>query len=147
MAEGAVNSGLGLTPIAPFDPMSDPTSLSQRWKLWKRRFEAYAVALNIKDDKQKRAVLLYQVGEATQDIFETFTETGEDYKTAVSKLDDYFSPKKNIDYEIFQFRKAVQQPGETIDQYSTRLRKLESNCEFPDLNRELKSYRTVCQTT
>ena len=42
-------------------------------------------------------------------------------------------------YEIFQFRKAVQQSGEMVDQFATRLRKLASICEFPDLAKELKS--------
>ncbi len=92
--------------LPPFDPVSDPTSLSQRWKSWKQRFETYLVALNIAEDKQKRAVLLYQAGQLqeTQEIFDTLTETGEDYKTALDKLDAYFLPKKNVDYETFQFR-------------------------------------------
>ena len=70
-----------------FDPISDPTSISQRWKKWKRRFETYLVALNIKDDTQKRALLLYQAGEATQDIFDTLSGTGEDkdYTIALEK--------------------------------------------------------------
>ena len=31
MAEGPI-TGLGLAAIAPFDPISEPTSLGQRWK-------------------------------------------------------------------------------------------------------------------
>lgn len=58
--------------------------------------------MNVTDDKQKRA-LLYQADLETQEIFETLTGTGDDYKTAQEKLDAYFSPKKNVDYEIFQF--------------------------------------------
>ena len=96
-------------------------------------------AMNITNDKQKRAVLLYQVGQATQEIFDTLPDTGDDFDTAMTKLDSYFPPKKNVDYEIFKFRTTVQNAGETIDQYATRLRKLASNCEFPDLPRELKS--------
>ena len=83
-----------VTPLAPFDPVSDPaTSISQRWKTWKRHFrETYLVALNIKDDTQKPALLLYQAGEATEEIFDTLADTGEDkdynlcYKIAIEKL-------------------------------------------------------------
>ena len=57
----------------------------------------------------------------------------------MEKLDNYFTPKKNMTYEIFQFRKAVQQSGETVDQFATRLRKLASTSEFTDLAKELKS--------
>ena len=81
-------------PLPLFDPVSDPTSISQRWKAWKRRFETYLVALNITDDKQKRALLLYQAGQETQEIFDTLTDTKDDYKTAVDKVDEYFLPKR-----------------------------------------------------
>ena len=57
----------------------------------------------------------------------------------MTKLNEYFTPKKNVDYEIFKFRTMTQNAGETIDQYTTRLRKLAANCEFPDMERELKS--------
>ena len=105
------------------------------------RFETYLVAVNVKDNAQKRALLLYQAGEATQVIFDTLPETGEDddYKTAIEKLDEYFSPKKNVDYEIFQFRQAKQNSDETTDQFATRLRKLASHCEFHDVDHEIKS--------
>lgn len=59
--------------------------------------------MNITNDKWKRALLLYQAGEATQEIFETLPDTGEDYDTAQAKLDVHFSPKKDINYKIFQF--------------------------------------------
>ena len=42
----------------------------------------YIAAINITNDKQKRALLLYHAGEATQEIFETLHETGEDYRIA-----------------------------------------------------------------
>ena len=130
---------LDVNPLPQFDPVGNPTSLSQCWKSWKRRFETYLVALNITDDKQKRALLLYQAGQETQEIFDTLAETGEDYSTALAKLDEYFLPKKNLDYETFQFRQASQKSNETVDQFVTRLRKLAVHCEFPDLDRELKS--------
>ena len=66
-------------------------------------------------------MLLYQAAPATQEIFETLEETGVDYNTALTKLTEYFSPKKNMDYEIFQFRQAVQTPGETVEQFATCL--------------------------
>ncbi len=97
--------------------------------------------MNIKEDTQKRALLLYQAGEATQEIFDTLSDTGEDkdYKVALEKLDEYFSPKKNIDYEIFQFRQAKQNIDETTDQFATRLRRLAAHCEFHNVNNEVKS--------
>jgi hypothetical protein len=59
---------------------------------------------------RKKALLLYQVGEATHSIFDTLSETGDNYETAIAKLDEYFSPKKNVDFEIFKFRTAASKP-------------------------------------
>ena len=78
---------IDLTPLLPFDPFSDPSSLCQRWKIWTKCFQTYVVAMNITNDKQKRMLLLYQAGEATQEIFETLPETREDYVPAQDKLD------------------------------------------------------------
>lgn len=49
---------IDLPPLAPFDPLSDQSTLSQRWKTWIKRFETNILATNITDDKQKRAMLL-----------------------------------------------------------------------------------------
>ena len=95
--------------------------------------------MNITDGKQQKAVLLYQAGQAIQEIFDTLPDTGDDYAAAMAKLDGYFTPKKNVDFEVFQFRKAMQHSGETTDQFATRLRKLASTCEFANVDKEVKS--------
>jgi hypothetical protein len=59
----------------------------------------YLLAANITDAKQQRALLLYVAGPAVHKIFNTLTDTGTDYKTAVEKLDSYFQPQKNVIYE------------------------------------------------
>ena len=126
-------------PLPPFDPVGDPTSIGQHWKTWKRRFETYLIALNVKDDAQKRALLLHQAGQETQEIFETLLDTGENYKTAMDKLDEYFLSKKNVDYETLRFRQASQKSDESLDQFVTRLHKLALHCEFNDVEREIKA--------
>jgi len=56
--------------------------------------------MKIKDTQQKCALLLYQVGEKTLD---TFTDTGDNHDTAMTKLGEYFTPKRNLAYEVFKF--------------------------------------------
>ena len=49
-----------LTHLAPppaFDAESDKSSLAQRWKDWRERFDMYLLAANITDAKQKCALL------------------------------------------------------------------------------------------
>ena len=40
---------------------------------------------------------------------------------------------------MFQFRQAVQQPGETVDQFVMRLQKLAATCKFGDVAKEIQS--------
>lgn len=86
-------TALDLSGLGSFDPHSDPTSLAVRWKEWIRRFERFLVAMNIKDETRKRALLLYAAGNEVEKIFETLNEVGEDkdYKIAVEKLTEYFA--------------------------------------------------------
>ena len=89
---------LDLSSLGKFDPYSDPTTLSVRWKEWLRRFERFLVAMDIKDETRKRALLLYTAGNEVEKIFAILSDFGEDkdYKKAIEKLSAYFSPKKNL---------------------------------------------------
>ncbi|CAB4004307.1 Hypothetical predicted protein, partial [Paramuricea clavata] len=75
MATGRIN----VAPMAPFDPMSDPNSLSQRWK----------------------------TGQETQDIFDTLVDIGEDddYDSAIAALDTYFHLKNMSILKFLSFVK------------------------------------------
>ena len=85
-----------LPAIPQFDANSDPSSLATRWKEWRKQFNFYAEAVAIKDKKQKRALLLHLSGPTVQKVFRGLSDTGDDFDTAVAKLDEYFSPKKTL---------------------------------------------------
>lgn len=46
-----------------------------------------------------------------QEILETLSKTGDDYATAQMKLDEYFSPKNNVDYESSNSEKLFNRKG------------------------------------
>ena len=98
--------------------------------------------MGITDDKQKRALLLHYAGPSVDEIFDTLDNTGEDkdYKKAIDKLTEYFSPQTNIAYEVYNFRQAKQKEGESLDSYHTRLRQLSKTCEFADTDKEIKEH-------
>ena len=114
-----------------FDLNNEPTSLGQHWKEYLARFGNLLVALDISQPQQKRALLLHYAGTAVQDVFETLPclksddqqeeEEQEEYTEAVNRLNTHFNPRKNVEYEVYVFRQARQQPGETLDQFQTRL--------------------------
>ena len=97
--------------------------------------------MDIDDPTRKRALLLHYIGPSAFDVFETLSDTGDDkdYKTAMERLTEHFTPQGNVEYEIYLFRQARQQPQETLDQFVTRLRQLASSCEFASVDKEIKS--------
>ena len=102
------------------------------------------MALNIADKKRQRALLLHYPGEDVNDIFETLANTtasGEEnpLEKAIDALTAYFTPKKNVAYEEYQFRQAKQEQGEKIMAYYTRLKHLSQTCDFADADREIKT--------
>ena len=120
--------------IPNFDCAGDATSLGTRWNKWIRSFKFFLTAKGIENGKQKRALLLHCAGSDVQDIFETLTGTGDDenYDAALKALNEYFKPSVNIPYERHQMRQMGQFPGESIDQFCTRLKQKAKLCDFGD---------------
>ena len=121
---------INVNPVPTFDPHGDPNTMQQKWKRWLRSFELYSDAAGCDDDKRKRKLLLHSTGPDVQDIFDTLTETGEDYKTAADKLTMYFTSVKNVPYNRHVFRQENQAEGEIVSQFVTRLRTLSIGCDF-----------------
>lgn len=123
-----------------FPPFNvNDSAVDIRWRKWTNRLENLLVGMDVKDKKRQRALLLHYAGEEVNEIFETLSDTGDDYATAKGKLTEYFAPKKNTEFEVYKFRQAKQQQDEGIDSFLTRLRQLSINCEFPDTDKEVKS--------
>ena len=125
-----------------FDVLTEPTSLGTAWKKWIKRLENLFTALKVTEPDRKKAMLLHFAGEDVNDIYETLTDTSNTYDGAKTALDTYFTPKKNLTFEVYNFRKLKQgdegkknvHNEETIDQYVARLRTVGVRCEFHDLN-------------
>lgn len=127
------------TALLPFNTETDPGSVGPRWTKWVQRFENYTTAMNITGDARLKALLLHMAGERVHDIYDTLAADDDDYAATKQKLSVYFSPKKNVQYQVYVFRKATQEPGENLDSYHTRLRMLAKNCEFADVDAEIKT--------
>jgi hypothetical protein len=107
-------------------------SVATRWKNWVADFDIFLLASGVTDTKRQRALLLCQAGARVREIFKQLSDTGEDkdYDIAKAKLLAHFEPQKNRRYEVYRFRKAVQEPRETLDQFHTQLQTLAQTCEF-----------------
>ena len=99
------------------------------------------VGLNIDSKKRKKALLLHYSGDDVYEIYETLNLGADDqnYDDTKIGLTNYFNPKKNREFERYEFRAMKQMKNETIDQFVTRLRQKSVNCEFTDKDAEIKS--------
>ena len=87
-------------------------------------------AMNVTDASRKKALLLHLAGDALYDVYDglVIPAIPDDADAAVTNvyrytvvkkaLDDHFSPAKNAEFEIYNFRLARQQVGENIDSIS-----------------------------
>ena len=72
-------------------------------------------------------------------VIHTPGENEDEYTKTRDALNNYFMPKKNVEYEIFNFRQEKQKPEESLDMYYRRLKNLATHCEFNSVDREIKS--------
>jgi len=77
-------------------------------------------------------MLLHLAGPDVQEIFTTLTETGDatNYTSAVEALNAYFVPQVNSAFARQTLHQIRQNPGETVQQFVTRLRKAAKDCDF-----------------
>lgn len=126
--------------LQPFACYTEPATLGPRWTRWLTSFELYAdgKGLIINDDasdttkQRRRALLLHLAGPDVQDIFSTLPNAGTatDYTAAVGALNTYFVPQVNTAFARQTFHKLYQKHGETVQQFSTRLRQTAKDCDF-----------------
>ena len=122
-----------------FPVHSDPSTVGQRWSTYIKRMENMFVGFNITDDKQTRCLLLYYAGTEVSELFDTLPNQGTTFDDAVKCLTDYFSPKKNVEFERFKFREEKQRQCETVDAFHLRLQQLAKTCVFKEKDAEIKS--------
>ena len=124
----------GLPGLPAFDAVGEPATLAPRWKTWKAEFELYVVASGVTDPTQQRALLLHLAGPAVRDIFKTFADEdkggAKDYNKAIDCLSDYFKVKKNVPMARQTFLAAKPNPGETINNFASRLKSLVEHCDY-----------------
>ena len=132
----------------PMFEMEPRDSAALRWSKWLDRVDNYLVATDIDSPTRRRAILLHLIGEDMYDIYKTMSipkpdsDKGETvYDVTKKALTDHFTPESSYEFELFQFRGAIQGRDEDLDTYYARLKLLARNCHFPPdrIEAEIKS--------
>ena len=97
-------------------------NLDKKCTKYIEEFELFIVASGITDRKQKIALLLHFVGGNHREIYKTLKGRNDNFDAVQTKLTNYFKSKKNVTYERYVLKNAVQEKYESSSSYNTRLK-------------------------
>ena len=142
MAEGGRNPT-----IKPFTVDEDHIATGEKWDEWLDELEREMRFFRISDaGDMKDAMLIYggveirRLEKSLQDPKE-----GDAFVKLRGKLNNYFSPQKNVHYARYLFLKTKQLAGESTVSYAARLREKALKCEFHDCDERILEH--IIQTT
>ena len=72
-------------------------------------------------------------------IHDTLSSPKDDYNNIKRKLKNYFKPKINLNFEVYNLHQMKQVEEKPIAQFTTTLKQKAQQCNFVDNNREIKN--------
>lgn len=111
------------------------------WNAYEQQLECFILLNDIPEGK-KVPLLITKLSTNVYDLLITLcipkSPMEETYNTICEKLRKHYHPVKNAAIHQAEFRQRSQKQDETIDQYLLDLKKLSKNCNFKNLNEEIK---------
>ena len=105
----------GFPDLSRFDIITDPTSIGVTWKQWIQRIDNFLVAFNIDDERRQKALSVYHGGKELHDIYDILSRVNDDYNDIKRKLSNYFEPKINLTFKVYNFCQMRQREDEPVD--------------------------------
>ena len=132
----------------------DATSLSENWHHWSQQFELFLEAPGQASatESQKVAILLHCAGAEAIEVYNTFVfdpaSDSQVLSEVIKQFNDHCNPRKNLEYEWYNFWETNQQDWQSFSHYLTDLRTLSKSCEFVevDICRAAEASRTQMQS-
>lgn len=111
------------------------------WNAYEQQLECFILLNDI--SKEKRVPLLItKLSTNVYDLLITLCTPNspmkESYEIICENLRKYYHPVKNSAIHQAEFRRRCQKSNETLDEYIIDLKKLSKNCNFNNLNEEIK---------
>lgn len=115
--------------------------LTMQWFSYAERMEEFLLA-NGDDGRQKVAVLLSMVGEATYKLLRDLCSKF--FADVVTLLTNHLQPKPTVIAKRYKFHQSNQLSGETVAAYIAELRKLAKTCDYGAFLEESLRDKLVC---
>ena len=102
---------------------------SEDWILFKRQFDNFIIIIDAVGAK-RLPILLNCIGRDGYTIYDGLADPKTSYEDAVARFDEYFKTRSSLLLRRKQFFEAKQGPHEPVIEYSCRLRRLMTQCDF-----------------
>lgn len=137
-----------MSDIKPFlCDVIDKALLRLEWEKWFRSFKLYLASEEIVSSVKKKNKLLHLGGPQLQEVIYNIPGALVEYDSKadndvftilVTKLDDYFSPKRNSTFERHLYRNLAPSDGESVNKFILRLRQQVAKCSFGSTKTEIE---------
>ena len=118
--------------------ISDRFTLATSWRVWKQRWDAFAVVSDLasKSDSYKVSMLISCIGDEALTVINALPYAAESDRKDLSKvlklLEEFCFAGENIMYERYKFYQRQQEEGEPIETFITALRTMARTCAFTE---------------
>lgn len=132
-----VNLDVPLRPVSgvkPPAPLAIDTHMAENWRLFKQKWNNYAILTGLETQKRQYqvALLLHTLGDEALKIYNGF-QVNEDTVTVddvIACFEQFAVGQVNETYERFIFNKRVQAKEETVENFLASIRSLVKTCNY-----------------
>jgi len=135
-AQAAPGPVAGLRPPQPLN-VTD-TNISENWRLFRQKWQNYAVITNLNQQPRtyQVALFLHAIGDEALKVYNGFKfDTADDQRTVdeiVQKFETFAIGEINETYERYIFNRRNQHEGERFESFLTTVRSLVKTCRYCD---------------
>ena len=119
----------------PPSPLAFGSSVSEKWKLFKQRWQTYSLQ-NLKNSQTnyRVAVLLHCLSDKALKVYNGFHFDGEENARTVEditqKFEEFAVAQVNVTNEHFRFKQRCQKEEESFERFYSAIRGLSKTCSF-----------------
>ena len=131
------NSNVKLVPgIKPPQRFNLGTNILENWKIFKQRWQTYAILSQLESQPAKVQVALYlhTLADDALRVYNGFQFDSDDSERTVNdiieKFEDFAVGEVNETYERYLFNRRCQEEGEVFDTFLLDLRSLIKTCSY-----------------
>ena len=122
--------------IRPPLPLSIDSNISDNWKLFKQKWQNYAIVAQLEKQSPAycSALLLHTLGDDALRIYNgfDFQDTQRTVEEILDRFDRFAIGETNETYERFVFNNRSQEQDETFENFYAAIRSLIKSCNFCD---------------